>query len=161
MIMNILPVILNMMIGQSTFDMIQEQGKKDRKEEETRNLEKIIKKDSTGKPILNLTLLEKTVVNTLTQEEYNELMRVYEIGSLRVDESLRGGSEILPTELDLWNDFKEKTCIGVEEGQIVYAGKPFYLKRDFKIISPGEFYDKQKITYPMLKEINNYFEKKK
>ncbi len=110
------------------------------------------------KPKIKLNPLEKTAVNTQTQKEYNELMQVYEIGGWK----WRTG--YLPTELELWKTYKEKTCIGggigtfANKGRFGYCDEEFYKKESWKILSSKEFYKKQKITPEMIKEINKYFE---
>jgi len=38
--------------------------------------------------------------------------------------------------------------------------KTFYLGQNWKVISPREFYDKQRITRKMLQEINEWFDRK-
>ena len=126
------------------------------------NLENILKKGSDGKPILELTPLEKTAVHTPTQEIYNELMRVYEIGNWKWFD------EKLPTKFTYWNEYKRKTCIdaGVThysklESQFGYSDKKFCLKNNFKVLSTQNFYEIQKITPKMIKEINEYFEGRK
>ena len=123
------------------------------------NLENILKKGSDGKPILELTPLGKTAVHTKTQEEYNELMKVYELGNWRK----KNGN--LPTMCDIWFLRKEKSCITA--GNIVSfknidydsCSKNYYLHRGYKIISKQKFYKIQKITPEILKEINTYFGK--
>lgn len=102
--------------------------------------------------------MKETAINTLTQKDYWELMRVYECGGI----ICKGRGEKLPTQMgDAWIElYEEETCINVEE-KLEFSGVEFYLKQGFDIILPSEFYDKQKITPEMLKEINNWFEKNK
>ena len=114
-----------------------------------------LERDAQGKPKIKLTPLEKTAVNTLTQEEYNTLMQVYE----------RGGwkwcTGELPTSENLWKDYKEKTCIKVSN-KFTFATRNYYEKERYhQIIPTKEFYNKQNITPDMIKEINKYFESKK
>lgn len=109
------------------------------------------------KPLKNLT------VNTKTKESCNELMRVYELGGWKWD------SLSIPTRgVAVWGIHKEKTCIDagfshlyIEEGLFGFSSRTFYLEEYWKIISPQKFYRVQGINSQMLKEINEYFEKKK
>ena len=128
-----------------------------------KNLTQILQRDSEGKPKLDLTPIEKTTVYTPTQGDYWDLMRVYELGGWR----WRGGK--LPTEINSWNNFKEKTYIdaGVDypsgvynDGEFGFANREFYLEKGLGIISSQEFYDKQRITSEMLQEINEWFDRK-
>lgn len=139
------------------------------------NLETNLKKDSNGKPSLDLIPLEKIVVHTPTQEIYNQLMRVYEIGHW-ISNGLRPA-----TKVDLWKLYKSRTCVDAginifvsihEGGRIlqpkfgIWEGKfKFYQRKDpmmerkkLKTISTEEFYQIQKITPEIIKEINKYFE---
>jgi len=52
----------------------------ERVESKQRTVESKLERDSKGKPILELTSLKKTAVNSKTQEEYDTLMQVYECG---------------------------------------------------------------------------------
>ena len=92
------------------------------------NLENILKKDESGKPTINLTPLEKTTINTKTREEYDELMRVYEIGNWKWDD------KYLATNLDCWEKHKEETCLGAgvnyltkNKNSFGFCTKNFYL----------------------------------
>lgn len=120
------------------------------------DLETILKKDKKGKPILNLIPSEKTAVHIPTQENYNELMRIYECGGWRWH-----------IGFNFWEVHKKETCVSAgisynnPKGEFEYWGKRFYLRENWKIISPQEFYEKQKITPKMLNEINKYFEGRK
>ena len=111
---------------------------------------------------LELTPLKKTAVNTQTQEEYNELLRVYEIGGWR------GGGGALPTScLGHWQKYKKVTCFiaGVDrlerKVKFGYGDKSFYLKKNWDVISEREFCKTQKITPEILKKINEYFGERK
>ena len=129
-------------------------------------LKKILETDENGKPILHLIPMKKTAVNTKTQEEYWDLMRIYECGGWK------WGSGCLPTlpkERNRWEICTEEFC--AEAGfdyfnddleKFRYASKKFYKEMGYNIISPQEFYDKQesKITPEMIKEINDFFDGK-
>ncbi len=114
-------------------------------------LTKILKYFREEKPILKLTPLEKTAVHSQTQEECDELMRVYEIGGWKWAD---GG---LPTKNSSWI---EEICFDAKEN-FTYSDKDFYLKSNYKVISTQEFYNIQKITPERIKEMNKYFEKRK
>lgn len=126
------------------------------------NLENILKKDENGKPIINLTPIKKTTINPKTQEEYDELMRVYELGNWIWN------NRSLATKLGCWKKYKEETCIGAgidystkNKKIFGFCDKDFYLMVNWNIISTEEFYNMQKITPEMIKEINIYFEVRK
>ena len=111
------------------------------------------------KPIINLSPLEKTAVKTPTQKEYNELMKVYEMGGWK------WCTGYLPTELNRWESYKEKMCISGEtksfdkNEQFGYCSEEFYKSEKYTIISTSDFYKKQGITKKDLNKINKYFEK--
>ena len=119
-------------------------------------LTQILQRDETGKPILQLTPMEKIAVNPTTQESYDELMRTYELGGWR----WKSGD--LPTQYDGWNPYKENTCIdgGVySEGRFLFNDRDFHLKEGRrKVITTQEFYDVQNITPEMIREINIWFD---
>ena len=102
------------------------------------------------KPTVSLNELKETAVNTPTQEDYLELMRVYECGGWNW---ASGG---LPQGINYWRINKEKTCINAQNKfGFGTAGINF---KEKKVISTQQFYDKQNVTPEMLEEINNYFE---
>jgi hypothetical protein len=116
-----------------------------------------LEKDLEGKPKITLKPLEKTVVHTPTQEEGNALMQVYECGGWKW---IHGD---LPTKYNnnYWESmYKEETCIDTKN-RFVYGSKELYQRAGRNVISIQEFYDKQKITPDILREIKNYFETKK
>lgn len=123
-------------------------------------LKQILETDENRKPILELKPIEKTAVNTPTQEEYWDMMRVYECGDWK------WASGTLPTEK---NDLKKdltKICVDAGIDSVTgnlkrfgYAFKIDYLRICYNIISPREFYYEQGITPKMLKEINDWFDK--
>ncbi len=132
-----------------------------REEKPDKGLTQILERDSNGKPILKLKPIKKTVVNTTTQKDYWDLMRVYECGVW----NWSGG--YLATQKNYWYD-KEETCVdaGVDypngiynKGKFGYGNIKFYRKENWKIISTQGFYDTQKITPEILNEINVWFDK--
>ena len=121
-----------------------------------------LERDAQGKPIIKLTPLERTAVNTQTQEAYDTLMQVYECGGWRW---YRGSSL---TSGDHWKGYKEKICMDAgynfhnnQEGLICYGPTRDFNEKGKEIISPQEFYNKQNITPEMINEINKYFENEK
>ena len=127
-------------------------------------LTQILERDKDGKPKLDLTPIEKTVVNTPTQEDYWDLMRVYELTGWK------WGAGGLPTQKSFWDDYKENTCIeaGVDypsgvynEGKFGYFGTAFYQDLPgWNVITTQEFYQRQNITPEMLNEVNVWFDRK-
>jgi len=86
-------------------------------------------------------------------------MRVYECGSWK----WRKGQ--LPTNYNAFNDSTKETCIeaGVDYyfgqfGQFGYASKEGYIKNNWKVISPEEFYKIEKVFPEKRKEINEDFD---
>lgn len=112
-----------------------------------------LERDAEGKPIIELTPLEKIAVNAPTQGEYNTLMQVYECGGWK------WSMGTLPTFNDFWNKFETETCFRIADA-FSYWDKDWYLKEGFKIILPQEFYDRQEMTPEMIREVNEYFEAK-
>ena len=113
-----------------------------------RELTQILEKDENGRPKLDLIPLEKTAVNTPTQQEYNTLMQVYECGGWE----WLGGD--LPTQDNIWKNQRKETFVlaGVlyEENRkniFQYGKKCQHLFNDWSIISPKEFYDTQKNNF--------------
>lgn len=113
-----------------------------------------LERDLEGKPRITLKSLKKTAVNTPTQEDYWNLMGIYECGGRK------WYSGHLPTQNNYWGAYGEKTCISVKS-RFGYSREGDYRRAGCKIISTQEFYDIQKITPDMLREIKNYFETKK
>jgi len=126
-------------------------------------LTKILQRDENGKPVLKLEPIEKTAVHvpTQSQSEYRNLMRAYECGGWKWS----GG--VLPTQINALKLHREETCIGAgvhyssgiyNGGEFEYCNREFYQQRNWKIISTQDFYDVQKITPEILKEINIWFD---
>jgi hypothetical protein len=110
--------------------------------------------DETGKPQIELIVLEKTVVHTPTQEEYDVLMQVYEGGGWEWN----GGD--MPTDGNPWDWYTVGTYVEVDKC-ISYDSKSIYKEERYNIISPQKFYETQGITSDTLTEINNWFETNK
>lgn len=122
--------------------------------------------EKTAKPTIKLTSLENTVVYIPTQEDYNQLMKVYECGGwLWYDGKL-------PTEINLWEEFRhEGTCVdagiyGIDEDKKVegkFGGKhiDFFERFNRKQIYPEDFYKIQGITSDMIDEICEWFDREK
>ncbi len=133
-----------------------------REEKPDKGLTQILQEGSNEKPVLKLKPIEKTTVNTTTQKDYWDLMRVYECGSWKWDD---GGE--LPTQFNVWDKYREKTCVdaGIDhpsgvyrEGEFGFANRKFNQEINWEIISTQGFYDTQKITPEILNEINVWFD---
>jgi len=107
------------------------------------------------KPTIKLNPLKKTAVSAETQENYNELMRVFESGGDHF-----GNSRDLPTKnYHRWGDRKEETWVGIRNNQIGYANEKFYRDANFKMLKYEDFYAQQPaLTTEKRAEINAYFE---
>ncbi|MDO8516987.1 MAG: hypothetical protein Q7S33_02575 [Nanoarchaeota archaeon] len=121
----------------------------------------LVEKDADGKPIIQLTPLEETAVNTSTQEDYDTLMRVYECGGWK------WGNGSKPTMGNNWNSYKANYCIDLgihyrtkAKGEFCGGSMEWNSSNNWTIISPKDFYQIQKITPEMLNEISKFFEKK-
>jgi len=133
---------------------------KQEQRQENNTKESKLERDLNGKPVLKLIPMEKILVHTPTQEEYVELMRVFECGGWRY----LGGS--LPTKYNYWKYNREETCIsagmnylmGGEVGKIGYQDKQICLNEGCKVILPNEFYEIEGVTPEIRKEINEYFD---
>lgn len=92
---------------------------------------------------------EKIAINTKTQEEYNELMKLLE------KEDLRWEFNVKSTEINLWNIYKNETCITYDcSGDLMleYCSKKFYKENGYEIISYQDFIKSKKFTKKDLKE---------
>ncbi len=125
-------------------------------------LTQLLQRDENGKPVLRLKPIEKTVVHTSTEEDYWDLMQVYEC------EGWKWSSGSLPTQSSVWNTNKEETCIAAgvnypngiyDKGRFGFTNRKFYMRKNWKIISTQDFYDTQKITSEMFNELNVWFDK--
>ncbi len=114
-------------------------------------LTQILRRDENGKPKLDLIPIKETAVNTPTQKDYLNLMRVYECGGWI------WSGENLPTESYNWKTHTEETCIESLE-KFRYGTIEYNQKQGSDIISPREFYDIQNINPEMINEINVWFD---
>lgn len=129
-------------------------------------LEKILKYDSNGKPKLELKPLKRTVVNTKSQKDYDNLMQVYEAGDWKWK-----SCDVLPTKYNKWIVFQKGSCIeaGVDSwkkgtynnGRFGYSHKAFYQEHGWNILSSKDFLSIEMITPEILKELNKWFDKYK
>ncbi|MBI2003890.1 hypothetical protein HYS72_00295 [Candidatus Pacearchaeota archaeon] len=115
--------------------------------------------NSNKKPVLDLKPLEKTAVNASTQKEYNVLRMVYEIGGWKWD------SALFPNQNQIWNVHGKNTCIegGIslrknKSGEFGHSSKHYYLRENWKIISPETFYKRQGIETEQIETITKYFD---
>jgi hypothetical protein len=129
------------------------------KKEETKpinhNLKKILQYDTNGKPVLKLISLEKTVIHTPTQKDYDTLMQIYETGNwwnCLLNE--------VSTDNNFLSDTKKDTCIKAEQSYS-YDSKEYYEKIGLGIISTKQFYNIQKITPKMIQELNEWYDTNK
>jgi|SRR3989344_5378581 len=124
------------------------------------NLEKILKYDLNGKPKLSFTINEypNFAINTQRKKDYDALMQVFECGDYKWNHE-----NCLPTEFDNWDLYKEDYCVSIlpRKGAIFYEERREVLAIDMRLISAYEFYETQKITSKMIKEINKWFDKNK
>ena len=104
-----------------------------------------------GKPKLNLTPLELTAVHTPSQNEYDDLIQVYECGGWK------SNSGNLPTSINYWMHEKEETCVRAKE-IFAFWDIESYQKDGWDVISPQEFYNEQGINQEQIQEINKWFE---
>ena len=117
------------------------------------------------KPTIKLTPLEKTVVNTPTQHDFDTLMRVYECGGWKWD------GDMLPTEVTLPHvetiGVGLQTCLttgtynGKSEGKFAWCKFNEARQDNKRIILPEEFYEIQRVTLRQVIEVNRYFDMRK
>ena len=114
------------------------------------------------RPKIKLSALEKTVISTPTQESFNQLLRVFEVGGWK----WRGGES--PTKginYSLWLMYNEDTCLAAGEDSVChtkggifgFGHKRFYTEIGWKFIRDQEFYKKQGTTSEQLDKVNRYF----
>jgi len=115
-----------------------------------------------NKPEVKLKPLENVVVNLKTQEQFNELMRVYELAGLKW---ISGNC---PTfDFKRWEKWKEDTCITAGEippfknGFFAYEKKKKYKEKQSEIIFSDEYYKIQGKTPEEREKIKNYFKSRK
>jgi len=126
-----------------------------------------------GKPSLKLNPLEKTAINTLTLEEYKEILRVFYCGGWMST----GAEKTEPSEeyFRFAERMEELEELGLKESdmcvqvgnlydireQLIHLGDRHFYKKDlsYKIITPQEFYKIENINPSKIKEINDFFDK--
>ena len=87
---------------------------------------------------MTLKELKNTVVNTKTQEEYDELMKIYEDGGWEWNYKIK------PTAMSSWSLHKADTCVRVQN-RFGHADKDWYEDEGCKIITLEEFKKEQGI----------------
>ena len=107
------------------------------------------------KPKINLIFsLEKIVIQTKTQNEYDGLMQIYECANL--------GLHGKPTDINFFDVYKEKTFIYVfPDNVITYGNVEDKFVADKKVISVQTFYNNQRLNSELVAEINGWFEQHK
>lgn len=84
-----------------------------------------------------LKKLAGIAVNTVTQEEYDELINIL---------AKNNYSWIFSTDLtsyNAWTRYEKKTCVKVNSAYINYFKKPFLISNGYKIISLDRFKELQ------------------
>lgn len=124
----------------------------------TKDIEVKFWEDESGKPVLNLIPLWEGVVRPQTQDEYDQLMKIYESGGVKWTMTRKK-----PTEINLWPKLKGDTCITAnfpsEDKDFTYGRKRFFECENKKILSVNEYIIFQKILPDKIKSINRWFEK--
>jgi hypothetical protein len=112
-------------------------------------------------PKLSLTPLDNTVVNTITQKEYDNLMQIYDAGEWKLV-----GSESNIMMRNYWDFRRETTCIeaGINDitptkTRLGFDPKEVYIKNNQTILSFDEFCKIEEITREIITELNNYYNK--
>jgi hypothetical protein len=125
--------------------------KENRRRKEIENKKKLSKLDPNS--------LEYTVINTPTQESYNELIKVFShIGMINNQEKKMALSE----ENDWYNKEGNKLCVQASgnfydsyNGVVNLGSMDFYKRIGWKVIPLSEFYRIKGISEDNLKEINS------
>ncbi|MGV8140975.1 MAG: hypothetical protein ACP5NW_00885, partial [Candidatus Woesearchaeota archaeon] len=117
----------------------------------TTTLEDILKRNYDGIPRIELKAIETSYINTITSVEYDTLMLVYEAGGWK------WGNGTEPTDSNIWDVLREKTCIKTENHFSYGTTNGILLtnsvtKSTIRIITPIEFYESQNITPEMIIE---------
>jgi hypothetical protein len=124
--------------------------------QEQNNLEQVITYDMNEKPKIKLTEINKIIINTSTQKEYDTLMQIYESANWN------WSGKTLATEDNHWMAYKDKTCI--------YAHNNFMFNSTYNNahndrpsleISLQQFCQMQKLTPNTLTELNSWFDTNK
>jgi len=131
-------------------DRVIEEKPRDEDSAKEPKLIQILDRDENGRPVLKLTPIKKTVVNTTTQEEYDTLMQVYECGGWK------GITGKLPITYDNWHVRNISTCLRVED-KFWQGNIELYESKKYNIISTQVLYEKQRVTQEMIDEINEYY----
>src|SRR3989339_1924721 len=115
----------------------------------------LLERNENGRPILVLKELEKTAINTPTQESYDTLMQIYECGNWKWPNG------ILPSDFNFWINYEKQTCIQTCN-RFEFASKRYY-ENHRKIITTQEFckFQDPQIRNMTIKEINKWFETNK
>jgi hypothetical protein len=108
------------------------------------------------KPKIELKRLENLVINTKTQNEFCNLMKICEIAGFQWGFGL-------PTKANVdiyWGKYKDNTCIKMltDYPLLYYASKSFYESKHphEKVISMEQFYKINNISSEKLNEVNQY-----
>lgn len=105
-------------------------------------------------PKLFLKDLEERAVHVYTRKQYDTLMQICEAGDWKWN------GNYLPTELDIWKDYKQETCIISEKG-VLYSSKVNYEMEKGEVLSFQGFCDFQVLEFKIVNENKNWFEKNK
>jgi hypothetical protein len=123
-------------------------------------IDNILTHDTNGKPIIALTeqQLQKTkIINVVSQKEYDTLMQIYESANLRYN------LKILPTDSNIWNQYKTETCIEISlintpiEPIIIFKQAKQYNLFVSTILNIDTFYHIQNIKPEQIKELNIWY----
>ena len=114
---------------------------------------------------INLREIEKTLVHTKTQEEYNSLMKIYEIGGWTYNNPDNPSEKESPLKTNFWRD--NNTCVtaysirGIinECPKIMITNKKYELNKSNPrmIISLERFCKRQNISSEERKKIEQHF----
>jgi hypothetical protein len=103
---------------------------------------------------ITLKNLERTVVNTATQREYDNLMQIYDAGEWKWY-----FSEDTSIEHNAWKEYRIRSCISIESrftySYVQYEEK----KKKSTILSFNKFCETQKITQETIEKVNQYYDK--
>lgn len=113
-----------------------------------------------AKPKIKLNLGRKIAVNTPTNENYNELLRIL---SLKGYAWCGGESLVTPSIKDNWKHYGSQTCIDRDFSvtgakHISYADKKFFEDQGYSVMSLREFYESQGIDKKQIKALRRWFD---
>jgi len=100
---------------------------------------------------IHLNPLEGTAIHVPTQQEYDTLMKIYEIGGWR----WMAGN--IPTQWNNWTLLRERTCIGAHN-PFCHGNIEDYKEQNERIIKPEEFYSLSGISTLEAKAIAQIFD---